>query len=378
MFKNAVAILDIRSSKITALIGERSVNTNYPIRAICEKPHEGYCLDGFLDKRSTRNAIYESIEYILRIANVSLSEIYISVPDVFTLVRNASSKYVLNRKRKIVEKDIDNYFDIPLNSVQANGYTVIDRSWVNCFIDGNNRVYSPFKQVSTAISGYNSYYLASNEFMDFIKECISPFKIKSVVFVPSVIARSKFLFSREERYSYEILLDVGYISSSLSIIFGDGILFHRPFEIGDGYIGAYLSKRLNIDYGVAMLLTKKINLSLNSNDGNYDVFYVDKGYSFNIDSVNEICKDFLCVFGEEIDKAIFESRVRLPNKNICISLTGGGISSIRGAMEYLSSVLDIRVNLVVPSVPCRNKPEESSKFSLLSYALNHKNKYRNI
>lgn len=376
MFKNAVAVLDIRSSKVTALIGEKSVNNNFTIRAICERSHEGYCKDGFLDLQSTKKAVYEAIDNVLKIANVTINEIFVGVPDAFTEIRNANSKYVLNRKRRINDKDINNFLSLRQPEINVEGYSVIDRSWVNCFIDANNRVYTPFKQVSTSISGFVTYYLADVRFMDFVKDSLSRFKIKSVVFIPSVIAKSKFLFTKEERYSYEILLDVGYISSSLAILMGDGVLAHFSFDSGCGYLTAYLSKKINVDFGVAELLTKKLNLSLNSNDGCYNVFYEGNSYNFKIESVNEICKEFLREFCEMIDNAIIDSRVRLPNKNICISLTGGGFSSIRGAMEFISSVLEIRVNLVVPSVPFMNKPDESSKLSLLEYALNYKNKYR--
>ncbi|MGN0818933.1 MAG: hypothetical protein ACI4M6_00850 [Christensenellaceae bacterium] len=376
MFKNAVAVLDIRSSSVTALIGERSVNNNFTIRAICERFHEGYCKDGFLDLQSTRKAVCEAVDNVLRIANVTLNEIFVGVPDAFTVIRNANSKYVLNRKRRIGDKDIESFLSLRQPEINVEGYCVVDKSWVNCFIDANNRVYTPYKQVSTSISGYLTYYLADERYLNFVKECLARYKIKSVVFIPSVIAESKFLFTREERYSYEILLDVGYISSSLSILMGDGVLAHFSFDTGIGFLTAYLAQRINIDFCVAELLTKKLNLSLSRSDGSYNVFYEGKGYSFNIESVNEICKEFLSELCESIDNAITDSRVRLPNKNICISLTGGGLSDIRGAMEFMSSVLEMRINLVAPSVPFMNKPEESSKLSLLDYALNYKNKYR--
>jgi len=52
-----------------------------------------------------------------------------------------------------------------------------------------------------------------------------------------------------------------------------------------------------------------------------------------------------------------------------INVTGGGISFIRGAVERLRDLLDKGVDVVYPNVPKFKKPNETSKFALLDYAL---------
>ena len=55
--------------------------------------------------------------------------------------------------------------------------------------------------------------------------------------------------------------------------------------------------------------------------------------------------------------------------NAPIALTGGGVAYMRGAKEYLSSRLEMPIQLLTPQIPFMNKPDESALLSLLNEAL---------
>ena len=80
-------------------------------------------------------------------------------------------------------------------------------------------------------------------------------------------------------------------------------------------------------------------------------------------------KDFLDEVAENIDKCLAEVKNDLPGY-VKISLTGGGVSLIRGAKEHLSGRISMVVETVAPDFTHSNKPTDSSKISLLDLALN--------
>ena len=50
-------------------------------------------------------------------------------------------------------------------------------------------------------------------------------------------------------------------------------------------------------------------------------------------------------------------------------LTGGGITCVKGAKEYLASRLSANIEIVTPNLAEFNKPNQSSSIALLSYSL---------
>ena len=79
-------------------------------------------------------------------------------------------------------------------------------------------------------------------------------------------------------------------------------------------------------------------------------------------------KEVLDAIAEQTARCIEEGVLNY-NGNITIYLTGGGISYIRGAKEYLSGRLGAIVKCVAPDIPLYDKPINSSVFSLMDAAL---------
>lgn len=377
MLKNAVAVLDVGSSKVTAIIGERAINDNFTLRAMAEFEHEAFYDGNVENPADLESAVVKALESVCSSARATINELFVGVPGEFLKVVNKQHSILLNRKRKIKRKDLSDLFDGAVSSVNQTENTIIDRSAVYYFIDGNTRVPEPIGKVSDSLNGYLSFFTCKNVFIDAIKNSVSPLAIKEIHFVPIPLAESFLLFSREERYGYEILVDVGYISTSVSIILGDGMLYQGAFPMGGGHVSAYLMDNLKINYSLAEKLKRKINLSMNLDvQSSYEVFVSDEQYMFNVATCNDVVCNVLDGIAEGIEKQLRESNVKLPHQNnVCVSLTGGGISFMRGAKEYLRSRIDMYVNVVAPNVPFMNKPDESSKLALLDYALNYKNNH---
>ncbi len=380
MHKDAVAILDIGSLKITALIGARGINNTFNIKAVAEKTHEAFYEGEITDITSLTKAIKSTVETISNTHKVNISEIFVGVPGEFLKIRNKQYQISLNKKRKIKQKDVDELYDSVAESINETDYEIIDRSAVYYFIDGNQRTAEPVGISSESLSGYLTFYLAKSNFLSEVKKILTEsLKIKTVRFVPVPLCESLFLFSREERYAYVILADIGYLTTSLSIILGDGMLYQGSFPLGGGHITAYLNNILKIDefsFSIAENLKRKINLSVNEHLAEDYVVYVgDEEFNFKVASCNDIVKHVLTGICEKIDAHIKLSQVKLPfNKNITLSITGGGVAFMRGAREFIRNTVEMDVEIVSPSIPFMNKPDESSKISLLDYALKCKEK----
>ena len=82
--------------------------------------------------------------------------------------------------------------------------------------------------------------------------------VKQGVFVPSPLAECLYLFSEDKRKTCNILLDVGYSSSTLSIVHNAGIVFQHTFSLG----GALISGSIMQNYAPEGATPEKLMIML--------------------------------------------------------------------------------------------------------------------
>lgn len=370
MLKDAVAIIDIGAYALTAVIGENGINGNFAIRAIVKRNHDAFD-ENRIDERKLYDALSESVRIISSTAKAKLDKIFVGVPSDFLSLINTEQRSFFNRKKKIREKDLRDFLDSCVKGLDTGDYEVISRTGVCYFLDGALRVEDVLGSVTSSLSSYVSVFCARRDFTDAVRKMLATLKIYDVTFIPVPLAEGKLLFSKEERRSTQVLLDVGYLSTSLVVLSGDGALYKEAFPIGGAHITAYLYDKFDVDYDVAERLKRKINLSIHGDAGNYVVLYGEGQYTFSTKETNEVARFVLDQLAENFDKALSKSRVRLPH-NVAVSLTGGGISYIRGGAEYLAGRIEMPVSIVSPKTAYMSKPDDSSCLAVLNYALNQK------
>ena len=106
-----------------------------------------------------------------------------------------------------------------------------------------------------------------------------------------------------------------------------------------------------------------------SNDKVYTITTDDGEMQFSCETVNEIALDAVDSFVGLVSDFIEENASTLVD-NLRIYLTGGGLSYLRGIKSHLSARLGSPVEILVPKVPMHAKPDESSVFAMLNFALN--------
>lgn len=369
MLKDAVAVIDVGSYSLTAMIGENGINNNFTIRAITKCVHDAFDGDG-IDERNLYNALSKSIKNVSASAKARLGKVYVGVPGEFLRLFNTEQRAFFNRKKRIRAKDITEFFDEACHGLDTEDYEIISRNGVCYFIDGGLRCDEVLGAYTSSLSSYVSVYGAKRSFTDTIRKMLASLKISEVIFIPVTLAEGALLFSNEERKVTQILLDVGYSTSQLTVLSGDGALFERVFPVGGGHITAYLYDKFEVDFEVAERLKRKINLSIHLDQATYKILYGDEQFNFPVSSANDVARYVIDEIAENFDKAILNSRVKLPH-NVCVSLTGGGISYIRGGAEYLAGRIEMPVNVVRPKTAYMSKPDDSSSLAVLNYALNH-------
>ena len=223
---------------------------------------------------------------------------------------------------------------------------------------------------STRLGGYISYVLAENNFLDFLADTIEDIGIRKIYFVSSCLAEVLYLFDPPVRDRYVLLVDCGYITTSVMLGRGDGLLFLNSFSLGGGYVTADLSQCLKLSFGAAESLKRKIDLSWNPKQTDtYEVQVNDYINPISAQTANGIAEDRIAMIGEYIEKCLQRCEFDFP-EYIPVYLTGGGLNFTKGAREVLSKKLGRKVELVAPTLPHTNRPDYSTEIGVLDLALN--------
>ncbi len=367
MRKKHVAVIDVGSSKITAVIGERGVNQTFIIKGRCSYDYDGFEDGLFFDTQKLRQVLFATANYILKGTYGKIDTVYVGVPGDFTQVFIKDSQISFTKKKKITEEDVDALFDAAF-VMTSKRHTLINRSAIVYELDDFRRLANPVGAVSEILSGKLSFVVCTNYFIEVVKQTLINAGFTNVECVSSALAQALYLFDAESRDRIAVLADIGYITTTFSIIQGDGILYQNTFAYGGGYITAGLVEKYSISFEVAEKLKRKVNLSCVCSGSTFDVIDGENGDYYPINEVKTVVKDSLDTLCENLAKAFEQSGFVLPDY-VRLGITGGGISYIRGAKEHVSNRLGMSVDVIAPKVPLMDKPLESTVLSLLDLAL---------
>ena len=219
---------------------------------------------------------------------------------------------------------------------------------------------------SNKLGGHISYVLAENRFIHFVGKILEELGIESIEFVSSVLAEELLLFDDITRDQYVVLIDVGYITTSVAVGRGDGLLGLYNFSLGGGHITGDLAMAFGISFSQAESLKRKVVLSLNASDADvYEITDRDSRIPFPAKTVNEIVMERIKLIASTIEKCLSKCEYDYPDY-IPYHLTGGGLSYLKGARDYLSKRLNKPVEIVSPSF---SRPHMSSGIGLMDMLL---------
>ncbi len=362
MQKKPIAVLDVGSSKITAVIGERGVNNTFLIKARKDFSYDGFQDGEFFDTDDLKKVIVSCGRYIRSAVSDAPTEVFVGVPGEFTQVTVKDGQISFPKKKRITESDTDALFDSAFVLSSAKK-TLINRSAIVFELDGYRRVANPVGETSEVLKGKLSFITCDNYFIEAFKPILKGVGFTSLEFVSTALAEAMYLLDAETRDRIAVLIDVGYITSTFSLIQGDGILYQTSFSFGGGHITAVITDKLGVSFEQAEALKRKISLSI-ADGGSYDVVACDNGSYYNAEEIRSSMRDCLDVLCEKIEEAADESGYVIPDY-VPYAITGGGISFIRGAKAKLSDRLGVTVEILAPKVPLMENSAESSVLSLL-------------
>ena len=368
MAKKDVAVLDFGSGKLTLLVGSRSVNGNFSITASSDIDYAGFMEGEFINEDELFNSIKQTVDEVNKSLGYQISKLYVGVPSEFCEFNNKTITKNYGKRVKLTPKMIDNLFVDTDNYVISNTHSVINISPLYYILDETNETKTPDECYCKTISVEACFISADDKFISLIGRILKDLKIKEVEYVSSILAEGQYLFDDLKREKGVLLVDCGFLSTTVAYFKGEGIVNLRNIHTGGAQITASICENLELSFPLAEQAKRQIILSVKPNS--IDTFDVIKNGKIDQVSASKVMDSAVRI----IDEVINEIKYALGNFDTNIDgmelyLTGGGLAYLKAIEYYMGIALDRRVRVVVPRPLKLNKPDLSSVIGLLDASI---------
>lgn len=379
MRNESVAVLDIRSYEVTFFLGSKGANEKPVFSDKRTEKYEGFSKDEFFDVQSFRQAVITAVTSVRQNYEGIIGKIYVGAPSAFVTVMTKGHTNAFDRKRKISEQDVDALFESGLNGLLAKERCI--RKSEMYFTLGDNHKYFNRKDLygvsTTILQGALCYYFLKDAFYDTVTVLLKDLGFEEVEFLPSTLAQSYYLLDEKRREGYAFLLDIGFLTSSISVVYGNGIVHEETFDCGVGTVLVLLMQTLNVDYALAEEILASANVSGGTIPKDMTWTSERSEVSFPVAKINDIVKyglDELCENVENFFQKYYREKQASVFAGNPISITGEGVVRIAGASEHIAHRLNRLTEVAYPDLPYFDNPSYSSKVALLAMALSGRKK----
>ena len=361
-----IFVIDFNSQFISFCHALANNNGVIKINKLITKDYSGFINGEFLEKEEVGILIRKGLEE-LNVKYSKITNLYIGVPAHFsnTVCKNVTRNFA--ERKVITEQDIYSLYDIAENFSHEN-QTVINRSGISYTLDNGEYVLNPIGKLSQSLSSLVSIVVADNYFIKTISANLPVLNIQTPQFISSNLCQMLYLLSETERQDNAIILDLGYINSSVSYISQDGILGLRSFGVGGGHIIGDISNAFKISFSSAQNVINNISVEYPANK--LDVIYTqtkDGERPISVEMAQEIVFAKLNEIVSIVNHCINSLNAVIPTYSP-IYLTGECAEMIKGLAQCLQKLFKRNVKTLVPSVPKYEKTVYSSLISIISVA----------
>ncbi len=370
MAKNpVVAVLDIGSSTISVMIAERGSNGIYKIHGQSEVEYSGFIDEDFLRESELVDTIGHALNQAQNQAGMKVSSIYVGVPGAFVSLFSREVQLDFSGSKVVVAEDIEEIYKRGAQNINAVEYKIIHRAPIHYELSQSRLVINPLGKKTEYIKGKVSYCFAKTNFINKIVEILRYYKITKVEFISQSYAQGLFLTTPEERDDAVVLVDVGYITTNVMLVSGEGLIFLKSFALGGGNITADIGEFFNVPFDVAEKFKRKIVLSFYFNENDeYTIEDKGKTYKLKANNLHETARYHISEIVKLV-KACLDGCKEEFLRTSRIYVTGGGFLYMRGAKEYFGKEMEVTTMQAGTSNPEYSEPSKTSTYAVLEMAL---------
>lgn len=368
MSKTQIAAIEFGTSKIVTIIAQNGGIDRLEFLGTGTVPYDGFQDGDWNTPGQMIQRVRDSIAAAELEANQKIREIYVGVPGAYIHVCSAEAEIELNEEG-VTEEDLNLVQDAAAEQLRIAemGGLVLHRSPAWFQVDDGKKTVEPSGHGKT-LRACTSFVVADPQFIDDVKEILGALDVTILGFLSPTLGESLLLLSIDDRDRVSMLIDCGYLSTEVSIVYGEAIVYHAMLPMGGGQITADLAHELRIPMRAAEQIKRSYVFNPDEFDENAFAEAIDargRRLTFPREVVSQCIERSMNELCDMIDMTIRNDATEYLGARSQIFLTGGGVGLMRGARDYLAERIGNPVKATAPKTAKMNSPVYSAALGLL-------------
>lgn len=364
------AILDIGSSKIVCLCGSSIHTDGILVHGVGICDYAGFESDEFLDMASLGEAVLTAIESAEQQSCMRIREVALAVPAPFVkLITTRATLRIESRNGRVTVQDIDDVISMSLEKARAPGHVLMHSTPISFTVGGIERAAVPEGARADELSAEVSHMYVQEAFVQQMERILASMNVEISMCVSAQLATAIHIIPEQERVRPAVLIDVGYRHTDVCLIENAALTGLQSIEMGGAQFATDLSFGLDIPLEYAEQVKRRYTF-LQEPLSNFEVIRMPTGVKRVEHRVIDLIMDARAQeLSALLKKALRDMGVR-PEARPVVYLTGGGVSMMHGAGEYLKLQLGYNIRRDMPSYMHEmNSPNYTSAFGALDFVL---------
>ncbi|MCL2434414.1 MAG: pilus assembly protein PilM, partial [Clostridia bacterium] len=188
--------------------------------------------------------------------------------------------------------------------------------------------------------------------------------------VASSLGQAMTLIPSEERARTVALADFGYMSTQVVVFSGEGMIYHETLPVGGFHITSDLTYGLDIPLDVAETIKRRhvFGIETGSDELRWVVEKDDRVTRYDNQMVNRVIEARCEEMAEMVQYSLRHCGYRLGDR-APLYVSGGGVIMIRGAQQFLASILNRPVRTITASTAVFSTPNHAALVGACEYLL---------
>lgn len=287
--------------------------------------------------------VYYALEHVLEAvekqAGSRIRTADIGVPGSFLKIVNKNVQMPVHGR--VSYEDVDTLIEKAGNFRMDGDFEILQAYPAWFLLDDGNIYIEPFDVPTQKLRGSISFVLANKFFLDDVTKMLKHLGIKLNRFIPEPVAQALYLVPQEKRDSLAVLVDIGYYSTNVSLIYGDSILYFGTIPMGGGSITSDIEYAMKVSKETAEQLKRRYSFGMEELSSSSYIYAKDENgklQKYPYDLMKEIIDARVEHIAAYIGKLLRKPEQSFGRK-FDIYITGGGISFMGGAASFLRNVL---------------------------------------
>lgn len=358
-------ILDIGSSSIRLLAVTRFAGKS---RIVTEESilYDGYIDGEFLTESELGDTLSQLTDKMYAKMRKPITSIIVGVPSDFCICvcKRISRKFV--ELHKITNSEIEDLYLSNSTFGESEEYSVINYSPMQFVLDDGLTTLSPVGKKTSTLVLDASYILAKKSFITLMQSKLSELAIKQVDFISTALGQAMNCERQTDDNKPIAIVDVGHITTSVSVYKGEGLALLSSFSMGGGHISSDIMQVLGLTFKDAELIKRKVILTIEPpRNEYYEICSKGSLIKAPINIINQVVKSRIEMLAKIIDEILSLDEIY---NGIDIYLTGDGVANFKGVKTIIKQATG--KNVFDYKIPFNNSNDkfQTSKTGLASLA----------